>query len=106
MKKSFQEALLSYLQSSTLAYQDTRITGPFKPRNSEIFLQPLVNDIVIYKDSKEKIRFGKITEVLSNNTVKLLCLQFNKPILQDFHIKTLKLLHRPTEWNPQTGIPL
>ena len=106
MKRSFQEALLSFLQSSALAYQDPRITGPFKPRNSEIFLQPLVNDIVIYIDSREKIRFGKITEVLSNNTVRLLCLQFNKPILQDFHIRTLKLLHRPTEWNTQTGIPL
>ena len=106
MKKSFQEALLSYLQSSALAYQDTRIIGPFKPKKSEKFLTPKINDIVIYQDSRDKARFGKITEILSENVVKLLCLQFNKPIVQDFHIRTLKLLHRPSEWDSQTGIPL
>ena len=106
MKKSFQEALLSYLQSSALAYQDERILGPFKPKKSEKFLKPQINDIVIYQDSRDKARFGKITDILSENVVKLLCLQFNKPIVQDFHIRTLKLLHRPSEWNPQTGIPL
>ena len=44
IQKNFQEALLSYLQSAALSYQDSRIIGPFKPRNSEKFLKPKIND--------------------------------------------------------------
>lgn len=106
MQKSFQEALLTYLQSAALAYEDPRILGPFKPRHSEKFLKPQINDIVLYMDSKEKSRFGKIVNIKSDTLVNLFCLQFNKLVAQDFHIRTLRLLHRPAEWNQKTGVPL
>ena len=106
MQKSFQEALLTYLQSAALAYEDPRILGPFKPRHSEKSLRPQINDIVLYMDSKEKSRFGKIVNIKSDTLVNLFCLQFNKLVAQDFHIRTLRLLHRPAEWNQKTGVPL
>ena len=80
--------------------------GPFKPRHSEKSLRPQINDIVLYMDSKEKSRFGKIVKIKSDTLVNLYCLQFNKLVSQDFHIRLLKLLHRPSEWNKKTGVPL
>ena len=101
---AFEENLLTYLQSTSTAYQDTRAKNSRNIRAIEKELKPLVGDVVIYLDSKDNKKFGVITSVDSLQLVTIKCLHHKTQIEKQIHIRLLSLLFRPTEWN--SGIPV
>ena len=92
----FKEQLLSYLQDNGISYKDSRKGGGNK--QSCDGLTPLVNDFVTYK-SGAKTRFGKISEVLSDNLVILTVIKRNKVSTITVHVRTIRCVYRSTDVN-------
>ena len=57
-------------------------------------LYPQVNDVELFKDSKDHIWFGLILEILESNTVKLRLISRGKPKEEVYHSHLLKLVYR------------
>jgi hypothetical protein len=57
-----------------------------------------VNDIVLFKDSEKRSRFGVILQLCSQNQVIIRSVLNRVPIERKFHIRVLTLLFRPSEW--------
>ena len=95
----FKESLLTFLQSSAIAYQDKRVRNSRKVKGVERDLTPLVGDVVLFQDSLKHTRFGRIINLKGGNLVQVICISNNKTVERDFHIRELKLCFRNTEWN-------
>ena len=52
-----------------VTYKDVRKGGGNKQSSQSLY--PLINDVILFKDSKDHIRFGLILEILESNTVKV-----------------------------------
>ena len=57
-----------------------------------------VGDIVLFKDSEKRKRFGIIVEVLAKNQVTIRSVLNSVVTLRQFHVRVLILLYRPAEW--------
>jgi hypothetical protein len=90
------DALISYLQDTGVRYADERSGNNQKKCYKS--LKPLVNDIVLFRDSEKKKRFGIIMEILLKNQVMIRSILNGIVTLRQFHIRVLVLLYRPQEW--------
>ena len=80
-----------------VTFKDVRKGGGNK--QSSQLLMTLVNDVIIFKDSKDHIRFGLILEILEQNTVKVRVISRGKVKEEVYHIRLLKLVYRPSNKN-------
>ena len=92
VKKNVSALILSYLMEKGMTYKDVR-KGGGKNQSSQM-LYPQVNDVVLFKDSKDHIRFGLILEILESNTVKLRLISRGKSKEEVYHSRLLKLVYR------------
>ena len=83
IKKNVSTLILSYLMEKGVTYKDVRKGGGNK--QSSQLLMPLVNDVIIFKDSKDHIRFGLILEILESNTVKVRVISRGKVKEEVYH---------------------
>ena len=90
------DALSQYLQDSGVRYADEKSGNNQKKCYKS--LKPLVNDIVLFKDSEKKKRFGIIVEILLKNQVMIRSILNSVATLRQFHVRVLILLYRPQEW--------
>ena len=97
IKKNVSTLILSYLMEKGVTYKDVRKGGGNK--QSSQLLMPLVNDVIIFKDSKDHIRFGLILEILESNTVKVRVISRGKVKEDVYHTRLLKLVYRPSNKN-------
>ena len=95
IKKNVSTLILSYLMEKGVTYKDVRKGGGNK--QSSQLLMPLVNDVIIFKDSKDHIRFGLIFEILESNTVKVRVISRGKVKEEVYHTRLLKLVYRPSK---------
>ena len=97
----FKEQLLSYLQDNGKSYKDSRKGGGNK--QSDDGLSPLVDDFVTYK-SGAKTRFGKISEILSDNLVILTVIKRNRICTITVHVRTIRCVYRSSDMNNCSNI--
>ena len=90
------DALIQYLQDSGVRYHDEKSGNDqkkcFKP------LKPMIGDIVLFKDSEKRKRFGIIVDILEKNQVTIRSILNSVATLRQFHVRVLILLYRPQEW--------
>ena len=101
VQSALQSHLLDYLQSQGIRYQ-VRQGNHSKP--DSLALSPVIEDIVIYKASDSKRKFGIVTEILEKNMVRVRTTHYGTVQLIDKHKRLLILIFRKSEWN-QNGIP-
>ena len=65
-------------------------------------LYPQVNDVELFKDSKDHIWFGLSLEILESNIVKLRLITSGKPNVEVYHTCFLKLVY----WSYHKGCHL
>ena len=97
----FKQQLLSYLQDNGISYKDCRKGGGDK--QSQDGLTPLIDDFVTYK-SGTKTKFGKISEVLSDNLVVLTVIKRNRIATVTVHVRTIRCVYRCTDMNNCSNI--
>ena len=88
---ALQEALWAYLQSEGLRYS-VRQGDNSKPDLQN--LQPMIQDIVLFKTSEQKFRFGIITTLKPKNIVTLKTTHHGVVQMLDKHVRLLILLYR------------
>ena len=57
----------------------------------------MIGDIVLFKDSEKRKRFGIIVDILEKNQVTIRSV-LSVVTLRQFHVRVLILLYRPEEW--------
>ena len=101
VQSALQIHLLDYLQSQGIRYQ-VRQGNNSKP--DSLALDPVVEDIVIYKTSDNNRKFGIVTKILEKNMVQVRTTHYGTVQLLEKHKRLLVLIFRKSEWN-QDGIP-
>ena len=99
---ALQVHLLDYLQVHGIKYQ-TRVGDNSKPDLHG--LHPEVGDIVLYKTSDAR-KFGIISAILDKNMIQIRTTFYGSVQLQTKHKRLLVLVHRKSEWNPSSGLPI
>ena len=89
------QAIVCYLQTSALRYSSKREHG----KQSKSSLTPMIGDVTMFKDSKEKKVFGVIIEILKKNQVMVRCIRHKTATEIANHVRVLILLYKPTERN-------
>ena len=90
------DALICYLQDSGIRYQSERSGNDQKKSFTD--LKAKVGDVVLFKDSEKRKRFGIIVEILEKNNVTIRSVLNSVVTLRQFHVRVLILLYRPEEW--------
>jgi hypothetical protein len=96
------DTLISYLQDTGVRYANER-SGNNQKRCYKS-PKPLVNDIVLFRDSEKKKCFGVIKEILPKNQVMISSVLNGTVTTGQFHNRVLVLLYRPQEW--ENDIPI
>ena len=99
---ALQVHLLDYLQTQGIKYQ-IRQGDNSKPDMRG--LHPEVGDIVLYKTSDAR-KFGIISAILEKNMIQIRTTFYGSVQLQTKHKRLLVLVHRQSEWNPSSGLPI
>lgn len=94
IKTNFKNLILTYLQEKGMQYQDIR--RGTNQQDCGTTLKPVINDVVLYKDSAERVRFAIVTDLLANNVVEIKVMKRGKPEHIKCHIRLLKLCYRST----------
>ena len=100
---ALQVHLLDYLQVQGIKYQ-TREGDDSKPDLHA--LHPQVDDVVLYKTSDSSRKFGIITAILDKNQCEIRTTFYGSVTNQTKHKRLLVLVHRKSEWNQSSGIPV
>jgi hypothetical protein len=95
-KVQLQNSLIDYLQETGVRYQSERAGNNQKKAYSTV--KPQISDVVLFKDSEKKSRFGVIVQVCSHNQVFIRSVLNRIVTERKFHIRVLTLLFRPSEW--------
>ena len=85
-----------------MAYEDVRTGGGSKQDSTGI--TPMIGDVVVFKDSKQNLRFGLILEILESNTVKLKTILRGKGNEDVCHTRLLKLIYRTSNQDCFTNL--
>ena len=99
---ALQVSILDYLQCQGIKYQ-TREGDKSKPDLHD--LQPQVDDVVLYKSSDGR-KFGIISKILDKNMIEVRTTFYGSVQLRIKHIRLLTLIHRKSEWDPSSGLPI
>ena len=105
MLSNFHELLLSYLQSNSVFYADSR-TG-LANKQQESGLVPAIGDFVTFTDGSRKIRFGVVTDVAlrsNQGVVSLKMIKYGKPVEKNVHQKLLRLVYRRDDFTNPANI--
>ena len=95
-KVQLQNSLIDYLQETGVCYQNERAGNNQKKAYSVI--KPQTGDVVMFKDSERKSRFGVILQILDKNQVMIRSVLYGNTTERKFHVRVLTLLFRPSEW--------
>jgi hypothetical protein len=95
-KQELQSALIDYLQEAGVRY--SKETAGNKQKKAYSSVSPQVSDVVLFKDSDKKSRFGVIVQLCSQNQVLIRSVLNRVVTERKFHIRVLTLLFRPSEW--------
>jgi hypothetical protein len=95
-KVQLQNSLIDYLQETGVRYQSERAGNDQKKAYSTV--KPQINDVVMFKDSEKKSRFGVILQILDKNQVMIRSVLYGNVTERKFHVRVLTLLFRPSEW--------
>ena len=99
---ALQVAILDYLQCQGIKYQ-IREGDKSKPDLHD--LHPQVNDVVLYKTSDGR-KFGIISKILDKNMIEIRTTFYGSVQLRIKHKRLLVLIHRQSEWDPSSGLPI
>ena len=69
-------------------------------------LHPQVDDVVLYKTRDSSRKFGIITAILDKNQCEIRTTFYGSVTNQTKHKRLLVLVHRKSEWNQLSGIPV
>ena len=100
MTENFHHFLLNYLQESAVYYVDQRASGMNKQQVSS--LEPLIGDFVTFRDSASRLRFGIVEQIghgSNKGVVTLRAIKNGRPVEQQTHCRTLRLVYRTSETN-------
>ena len=98
---ALQEALLLYLQGEGLRY---KLREENNSKADSHNLRPMLEDVVIFRTSENRIRFGIIKALLPKNVCSVQCMKNNSVQILDKHCRLLVLLFRESEWH-SSGTP-
>jgi hypothetical protein len=99
---ALQVSILDYLQCQGIKYA-TREGNDSKADLHD--LQPAIEDVVLYKTSDGR-KFGIITKILEKNMIEVRTTYYGSVTTRVKHVRLLTLIHRKSEWNPATGLPV
>ena len=96
-------SLLDYLQNSAIRFILPSRGHNQKPVTKHLI--PMINDVVMFRDSSKVPRLGIIISIEPNNMVCVKHKKYSDITETMMHIRLLALLHRPSEIN-QDGFPI